>query len=369
MSTEPTITGTQILPTLTHNKTVKNKIKKIEIKVGYDVTKSKPDVHINPSLLKEKGNMISIKSTTRLTNTPYKPNFIPLNSQLQFDFNNMTNICRPERDNSAKTPLLRTMQSLRKYKLGSSPDYKLFLLKEDLFKVLDSDAYDGNIVYKKNILNAFSNNNNNNTQETFGPLQITNNHIMKQDLIAIDDDMSVYDDEISIGSREKTNHIIIENNKNKKAIENKVKESKKLVVNPDLAYVNKDLYRMESPLNVSLTSDSEQQPFYSPATFRLPKTEQVIGFGVSNPAIIDEKLSAYRVHANAAIQAAAALEEASVVESIISETREPFDSYAGDTYEESRKESFLIQNNSYMNDSLNDNDIFPNDASQHSEYM
>ena len=77
-------------------------------------------------------------------------------------------------------------------------------------------------------------------------------------------------------------------------------------------------------------------PLYAPATFRLPKKEKVVGFGLDSPEV-DHLLSSYKAHSNKAVAAAVALEEANEYELTALHDNHSFT----DSFQEDQLEVFL----------------------------
>lgn len=97
-------------------------------------TSEKPDVHLRGDLVKH-AEMIRIQSATRMGKSSRVPMVLDDESPTspgKFNFEEMVRIGRPDRDNTLRVPLMRSLQSLRKYKMGTSPSLKTGMLRRSL---------------------------------------------------------------------------------------------------------------------------------------------------------------------------------------------------------------------------------------------
>lgn len=96
----------------------------------------KSDVHLREDMQKP-AEMMRIHSAKRVNITNKGTLEMDDESRLsiateKFNFDEMVRIGRPERDNTLKVPLMRSLQALRKYKMGTSPAVKTGLLRTTL---------------------------------------------------------------------------------------------------------------------------------------------------------------------------------------------------------------------------------------------
>ena len=352
-----------------------------------DIKISKPDLHLNDEITLKSSKskpdqMISIKSSRRLNLSPYKPHTITIDSKKLFDYGDMTDLCRPERDMTLKVPLMTATKTLRTYKLGTSPEAKVSILRSKLIEKMDqlrqTAKHHDNHLYNQSIVNNLLSKSR--VYQTSVINHKIRNHIQKtmKNSNTVSDDL---DDDID----DETDHS--DTSMSKSNVQALTKNMKSIVINPNLSSVNMHLYKRSavdiSDASTASSIDQQQQPdnnvhdttlasipipttpLYTPGTFRLPVKEVVPGFG-EIPPHIESRLTAYRTHDNIAIQNEAALSDIILKESIHHHHRSStsFDmagTIAGDTYEDSRKEVFLKENSGCDNgvdygfSGLNDN--------------
>lgn len=335
-----------------------------------DIKISKPDLHLNDEITLKSSKskpdqMISIKSSRRLNLSPYKPHTITIDSKILFDYGDMTDLCRPERDMTLKVPLMTATKTLRTYKLGTSPEAKVSILRSKLIEKMDqlrqTAKYHDNHLYNQSIVNNLLSKSR--VYQTSVINHKIRNHIQRtmKNSNTVSDDL---DDDID----DETDHS--DTSMSKSNVQALTKIMKSIVINPNLSSVNMHLYKRSavdlSDGSTASSIDQQQQvqqqpdnvhdttpasipipttPLYTPGTFRLPVEEVVPGFG-DIPPHIESRLTAYRTHDNIAIQNEAALSDIILRESTHhrSSSLDMAGTIAGDTYEDSRKEVFLKEN-------------------------
>lgn len=362
-----------------------------------DIKISKPDLHLNDEITLKSSKskpdqMISIKSSRRLNLSPYKPHTITIDSKKIFDYGDMTDLCRPERDKTLKVPLMTATKTLRTYKLGTSPEAKVSILRSKLIEKMDqlrqTAKYHDNHLYNQSIVNNLLSKSR--VYQTSVINHKIRNHIQRtmKNSNTVSDDL---DDDID----DETDHS--DTSMSKSNVQALTKIMKSIVINPNLSSVNMHLYKKSavdlSDGSTASTIDQPQQqvqqqqqpdhvhdttltsipipttPLYTPGTFRLPVEEVVPGFG-DIPPHIESRLTAYRTHDNIAIQNEAALSDIILRESTHRHRSSSLDmagTIAGDTYEDSRKEVFLKENSHCDNgvdnglSGLNDSQLLSDD--------
>lgn len=354
-----------------------------------DIKISKPDLHLDDEITLKSSKskpdqMISIRSSSRLNLSPYKPHTITIDSKKLFDYGDMTDLCRPERDMTLKVPLMTATKTLRTYKLGTSPEAKVSLLRSKLIEKMDqlrqTSKYHDNHLYNQSIVNNLLSKSR--VYQTSVINHKIRNHLQRtmKNSNTVSDDL---DDDID----DETVHS--DTSMSKSNIQALTKIKKSIVINPDLSSVNMHLYKKStvdlSDGSTASTIDQQHQqqqhpdnvhdttfvasipvpttPLYTPGTFRLPVEEVVPGFG-NIPPHIENRLTAYRTHDNMAIQNEAALSDIILRESSFhhSKSLDMAGTIAGDTYEDSRKEVFLKDNScDHGLEGLNDSQLLSDD--------
>lgn len=316
----------------------------------------KPDIHLRPDLVKST-EMYRINSPKRAQSAqiPKKP-VLDLDDELnctleKLNFSEMLRIGRPERDTSLRKPLMKTLQTLRRYKLGTPPSTKAGILRETLDPVvkdpeakamlagmsprgrpvsplLQATTSDGHLLdslYKPAADTLLP------TSKSVPLLRITTpaeEDEVEKEIVIKKSDTNLYLYHLSAQG----------------------KRSAKAKLRPRSPIQMPDGLVTDSIASSTMASEdghqfhhtnedtAEQVPvMYDPATVRLPRMEIVPGFGSTTP-LVESRLGAYRVHSNKAVATAAALEEASLAEG--SRAMSLNSRHGGDSYHADRVESF-----------------------------
>jgi len=325
------------------------------------------DVHLRKDLVKTV-DMVTVNSPSRKKYLAEIANQVPqmddeLNSQASqdFKFKEMVSIGRPDRDSSLRIPLMRNLQTLRKYKMGTSPMQKAQIMRHSLVDPLDQTAEVKSMLeemafharesvspptvrvkapatYDRESLNKTGNDSPNaNSNRT---------KIMTFD----DDDLDIAlnplaERKTGDGVFSPKKKIVVRQGSPHKLHQYRTSSGSQKVEHlntaPDAAVTGvggenvhpgivDDSIVSSAVLETSPVS-KPQTPMYSPATVRLPKYEDVPGFGNNDPDV-EKRLGAYHRHRENAVAAAAALDEASASELY---------SLTGDSYQEDRREAFF----------------------------
>jgi len=292
----------------------------------------KPDVHLRFDQLKPV-EMMRIQSAKSLKAA--KTSQIDIDDESQhpvetFNFTEMISIGRPDRDLSLRVPLMRELQALRKYKMGTPPATKTGILRNTLEETIQDDA-------AKQLLAAMSSSGRPNSRGGSTPT-LTMRATLSAPQLATGTATSPTnrspsrsrnrtsdDREIVVRTAPNVNmnlyHLSSQGKRTVKSTSEKALGRPPLMMHTDS--IDSSVLTMtaeEEALGVAAgegTGAVDAQPLatmYDPATVRLPRLEPVPGFGNTN-STLDRALGAYRVHSNRAVTAAAALEEASVFES------------------------------------------------------
>jgi hypothetical protein len=333
----------------------------------------KSDIKLRKDLL-EPTEMLYIKSSSSLK-TQSRSADRPTTKEDR-EFKEMVMIGRPERDTTLKQPLLKNLNSLRRYKMGLSPALKTDILRETLApQVTDISG--------KYLLSEL-------TSSKIGSRKISLSSPARPPLLEAGSFTdSVLDDEcdspvVDVLKLRTDNHLRSASSSrlNSGAKTAKVREGpnvnlylyhlsrqgtaehrqqqqsaksqrltggaagtdtgagKEALMQPSIDDSvsfgkNSDSRPMSSSRdNVNLGNNLDLGPevppvkaLYNPATVRLPQLGAVPGFGAPTNPLVERGLGAYRVHNSAAVSAAAALDEVSTTEQ--------------DSYQADRREKFF----------------------------
>ncbi len=319
----------------------------------------KPDVHLRSDQLRPKTEMIRIQSAARLK-TEKTPNLEIDDESKQpiepFRFDEMVRIGRPDRDNTLRVPLMRNLQTLRKYKMGTAPSTKTGILQNTLEDVVH-DPLAKQLVASltmRDHLTSFGGEGTATmaaTRATLSSPQLSPNkpHSSSADRRA--QSPSGQKERIVVRTAPNMNINSLHLSREGKRTVTKT-QSERTLPRFDLQADSIDSVALAMPPESQAAEEVVEQPIvamYDPATVRLPRMESVPGFGNTNP-MLDRALGAYRVHSNRAVTAAAALEEASLSEDV--------DSQVGrDSFHPDRVESFYKSaETSHMNSQGADGD-------------
>jgi hypothetical protein len=317
---------------------------------------NKPDVHLRPDL-NGPTEMFRIHSANRTKHTASSTDLILDDESKQgaevFSFEEMVRIGRPERDTTLKKPLARSLQMLRRYKLGISPAQKAGMLRDSLEPIVQDPK-------AKRMLSAMSP-----RGRPMSPLLQQNNSLVFTDSFSLVDEFgnnfmpttksapnlrTTSADGATSGEVKK---VVVKQNANlhlyhlssqgKRTVQNKTGNFGMSKQNNTNELVTDSLASSVPNAPPEDGDDASENPapvMYDPATVRLPRMEIVPGFGTTTP-LVDSRLGAYRVHSSKAVSAAAALEEASVFEGV-SRTLSMNSKLGGDgdSYKPDRVESF-----------------------------
>jgi hypothetical protein len=311
---------------------------------------NKPDIHLRPDLLKPT-EMYHIHSPKR-NSSGNSPNAKTLelddesNYLEKFNFDEMVRIGRPERDTSLRQPLAKSLQTLRRYKFGTSPSLKAGLLRETLEPIVKDPGTKrmlsklsprgrpaSPLLYSSGVASHFSEFKQTDIPaEQFLPMTRST-----PDLRAISAGEEP-ERKVVVKQSSDTNlylyHLSSQGKRSAKVVN---MASTKGSVPEGLVTDSID----SSALSAADTNDAEDAAaevpvMYDPATVRLPRMEIVPGFGSTNP-LVESRLGAYHVHSSRAVSTAAALEEASAAEGSRAMS---LNSRQGDSYQADRLESF-----------------------------
>ena len=291
----------------------------------------KPDVHLRSDLVKPM-EMMRIHSAQRVMKAQNSPE----NSALHLDdesvhsetynFEEMVRVGRPERDLSLHKPLMRKLQSLRRYKMGTSPNLKAGLLRETLEPI----AKDSNTKRMLSHLSARGRpssplasivcNESMSLEDVFGQtggmMATSASSPTFRATSALDTDR---EKEVVVREGGDVNmnlyHLSSQGKRTLRTAQSSRGNSRMGRANnaTDLVTDSIDSSHLSFPVDGDEEEEPQHPAMYDPSTVRLPRMEIVPGYGSTTPAI-ESRLGAYRVHSSKAVTAAAALEEASVFE-------------------------------------------------------
>ena len=313
----------------------------------------KPDVHLRSDQLRQKTEMIRIQSAARLK--AEKTTNLEIDDESQqpiepFRFDEMVRIGRPDRDNTLRVPLMRNLQTLRKYKMGTAPSIKTGILQNTLEDVVH-DPLAKQLVASlttRDHLTSFGGEGTTGlaaTRATMSTPQLSPSKPHSSSFDRRAQSPSGQKERIVVRTAPNMNMNSLHLSREGKRTVTKT-QSEKALPRFDLQADSIDSVALAMPPESQTAEENPEEPvvaMYDPATVRLPRMESVPGFGNTNPTL-DRALGAYRVHSNRAVTAAAALEEASLSEEM--------DSRVGrDSFHPDRVESFYKSaETSHMND-------------------
>lgn len=243
----------------------------------------------------------------------------------------MVRIGRPDRDTSLRKPLMRTLQTLRRYKLGTSPSLKAGLLRETLDPIVQHPG-------TKRLLSGMSP-----RGRPISPLlpfpsapapQLADNNMLAEDgsqlMPMTRSAPNLHASKIELEKeKERTLTVreISEVSLHRYHLSAQGRRSAQVLTRGHTGNNTMTDGLVTDSIDSSVLAgggaggEGEDDPnmndevpvLYDPATVRLPRMEIVPGFGSTTP-LVESRLGAYHVHSNRAVSAAAALEDASLIE-------------------------------------------------------